>query len=65
MNKIEFFESEIFQYILGQYGKSTVQKIKSDKNKSIVTKVVESACKQNDSIEHAANKVVAMLRIHP
>lgn len=65
MNKIESFETEIFQYILNQYGKSTLHKIQSDKNKSVVAKLVQSASNQNDSIAHAANKLIAMLRMNP
>lgn len=65
MSRVESFGDQIFQYILNRYGTQTLSKIQSEKNKSIVTKVVQSSCNQNDSVEHAANKVVAMLRMNP
>lgn len=65
MNQIESFGDKIFRYILNHYGNQTLSKVRSEQNKSVVTKVVQSACNQNDTIEHAANKVIAMLRMNP
>ena len=65
MSQVESFGDDIYQYILNQYGKTMLSKIQASKHKTVVSKLIESACNQNDSIEHAANKIVAMLRIHP
>jgi hypothetical protein len=59
------FANNIFDYIFNQYGKNVLNAVKSDKNKSIVTKLLESSNRQNDEIAHAANKIVAMLRVNP
>lgn len=65
MNNLESFTNKIFQYIDNEYGNHILMKTKEDRHKSIIKKIIESACNQNDTIEHAANKVVAMLRINP
>ncbi len=65
MNNIESFTEKVFQYIVTQYGKNTLSKIKSDNHKILVNKLLESALNQNDTIEHASNKIIAMLRMNP
>lgn len=62
---IESFRDQVFQYILHTYGNNTLTQIQSDKNKNIVVKIMTSACNQNYTIEHTANKIVAMLRMNP
>lgn len=65
MNQVESFGNDIYQYILNQYGKTMLSRIKASKHKTVVSKLIESACNQNDSIEHASNKIIAMLRMNP
>jgi len=56
---------EIFNYIEKQYGKKVLNKVQSNDNKSVVSKLLESATKQGDNTEHAGNKIIAMLRLNP
>lgn len=62
---VDPFADKIFSYILNQYGKNSLNAVQSVSNKTVVDKLLESSKKQNDTIEHAANKVVAMLRMNP
>jgi len=59
------FADDIFTYIRNQYGKNVLKTVQSDKNKSVVSKLLESAANQHDDVEHAANKIIAMLRLNP
>lgn len=58
------FSNQIYNYISKQYDKKILSAVRSEKNKHIVHKLVESSQRQNDNIEHAANKIIAMLRLH-
>lgn len=62
---VDVFAEKIFSYILNQYGKQSLNAVQSISNKIVVDKLLESSQKQNDSIEHAANKIIAMLRMNP
>jgi hypothetical protein len=64
-NTTDTFAKEIFQYINDQYGKAIVKNIQSDKHKTTVNKLVESSHRDNNNVAHAANKIVAMLRMNP
>lgn len=64
MNSVDSFADKIFDYIRNQYGKNVLSMIKSDANKTKVSKLIESASNQNDEIAHAANKIIAMLRMN-
>lgn len=59
------FVNDIFSYIRNQYSKNVLKTVQSDKHKSVVSKLLESASRQNDDVEHAANKIIAMLRLNP
>lgn len=59
------FVDSVFDYIRNEYGKNILKIVQSDKNQSVVSRVLRSAENQNDNIEHAANKLIAMLRINP
>ena len=62
---VDSFSGKIFDYIRNQYGKNVLKMVQSDKNKSVVSKLVELAARQHDDVEHAANKIIAMLRLNP
>lgn len=64
-NTTDAFTKEIFEYIGDQYGKAIVKNLQSDKNKTTVTRLVESSHRQNNNVAHAANKIIAMLRMNP
>jgi hypothetical protein len=64
-NTTDTFTKEIFEYISNQYGKTIVKNIQSDKHKITVNRLVESSHRDNDNVSHAANKIVAMLRMNP
>ena len=65
MSATDVFADQIFQYIVNQYGKNTLNKVKADKHKALLNKLIDSASHQNDTVEHAANKIIAMLRMNP
>ncbi len=56
---------EIFNYIKKEYGKNVLAKVQSDEHKTVVSKLLKSAESQGDNIEHAGNKIIAMLRMNP
>jgi hypothetical protein len=62
---VDTFAEKIFSYIHKQYGKNSLNTVQSASNKIAVDKLIESSKKQNDTVEHAANKIVAMLRMNP
>jgi hypothetical protein len=59
------FGNQVFDFVYKQYGKQMVENIKLDRNKNTVNKLIESSSRKNDSIEHAGNKIIAMLRLNP
>jgi hypothetical protein len=59
------FGNQVFDFVYKQYGKQMVENIKLDRNKNTVNRLIESSSKRNDSIEHAGNKIIAMLRLNP
>ncbi len=65
MNTTSSFIDQVFEYINAQYGKNTLKTVQINNNKSVVDKIVTSSIRQEDSIEHTANKIIAMLRINP
>lgn len=62
---IEVFSEQIFDYIRNQYGKNILKNVQSDKNRTVLNKIMESSSCQNDTVEHTANKIIAMLRMNP
>lgn len=56
------FSDRVFDYIRNEYGELVFQKVNSTNNRSVVSKLLSSSERQNDDIEHAGNKIVAMLR---
>lgn len=65
MNTTSSFIDQVFEYINAQYGKNTLKTVQINNNKSVVDKIVTSSIRQEDSVEHTANKIIAMLRINP
>jgi hypothetical protein len=65
MSQVESFGNDIYQHILNQYGKTMLSRIQASKHKTLVSKLIDSASNQNDTVEHAANKIIAMLRMNP
>lgn len=65
MTAIVSFSNSVFDYINTQYGKDILSIVKSEKNKSVVNKLIESSIRQDNDVVHAANKIVAMLRVNP
>jgi hypothetical protein len=65
VNTTSSFIDQVFEYINTQYGKNTLKTVQINNNKSVVDKIVTSSIRQEDSIEHTANKIIAMLRINP
>jgi tRNA isopentenyl-2-thiomethyl-A-37 hydroxylase MiaE len=65
MNATMSFSDQIFNFILNQYGKSVLEKIKQETNRTVVNRLVSSSSQENYSVERAANKIVAMLRLNP
>lgn len=59
------FSDSVFDYINTQYGKNTLTTVKSEKNRSTVDRLIESSSNQENDVAHAANKIIAMLRINP
>ena len=62
---VEVFTEQVFDYIRNQYGKNTLKNVQTDKNKSTISKIIQSSSNQSDSVEHTANKIIAMLRMNP
>ena len=56
---------KIFNYIENQYGSSTLKKVQSQKNKKTVAKLLQFSEQNVESVEHTANKIIAMLRLNP
>lgn len=65
MTTVEVFSEQVFDYIRNQYGKNTLKNVQADKHKTTVNKLLESSSTKNDTIEHSANKIIAMLRMNP
>jgi len=61
---VDAFSSKVFNYIRNEYGSATLKKVQLKKNNNVVSKVLESALRQEDTIDHAGNKVIAMLRLN-
>jgi hypothetical protein len=59
------FIDQVFDYINTQYGKNMLKTVQINNNKSVVDKIVTSSMRQEDTVEHTANKIIAMLRINP
>jgi hypothetical protein len=59
------FAKQVFSYIDNQYGNSVLKQVQSDTNKTTVARLLGSSINQKDTVDHAANKVIAMLRINP
>lgn len=56
---------KIFNYIKKQYGSNVLTKVQSQKNKQTVTKLLQFSEQNVESVEHTANKIIAMLRLNP
>lgn len=56
---------KIFNYIENQYGSNTLKKVQSQKNKKTVAKLLQFSEQNAESVEHTANKIIAMLRLNP
>jgi len=61
----ESFLDNVFDYIRNQYGKSVLKVVQADKNKTVISKLVEVSIRDHNSVEYAANKIVAMVRANP
>jgi Cu2+-containing amine oxidase len=61
----ENFSQQVFSYINRQYGQNILSKVQSANNQHIVNKLLDVSVNQKDTVDHAANKVIAMLRINP
>lgn len=59
------FADNILKYISKVYGQSVENSVKSKKNEDVFQRIVVSSEKQNQTVEHAANKIIAMLRMNP
>lgn len=59
------FVDSVYNYINSEYGNSILQTVKSSNNSTTVEKIVSSSVRQNDTVEHTANKIIAMLRVNP
>ena len=62
---LEIFTNSVYEYVQLNYSEVMLNVIKSEHNATVVSNVLRSAYSQNDSIEHTANKVIAMLKLHP
>lgn len=65
MNTTTSFVDQVFEYINIQYGKNILKTVQISNNKSVVDKIVTSSMRQEQSVEHTANKIIAMLRVNP
>ena len=65
MNTTSSFIDQVFEYIKIQYGKNILKTVQINNNKSVVDKIVTSSIRQEQSVEHTANKIIAMLRVNP
>lgn len=59
------FVDNVYNYISSEYGNSILKTVRSTNNSNTVEKIVSSSVKQNDTVEHTANKIIAMLRVNP
>lgn len=59
------FADNILKYISKVYGQSIENSVKSKKHEDVFQRIVVSSEKQNQTVEHAANKIIAMLRMNP
>ena len=59
------FVDNVYNYISLEYGNSILKTVRSTNNSNTVEKIVSSSVKQNDTVEHTANKIIAMLRVNP
>lgn len=59
------FANQVFSYISNQYGNNMLKQVQAETNKVTVTKILGSSMNQKDTVDHTANKVIAMLRINP
>lgn len=59
------FAKKIYSYIGSEYGKKVLKNVQSAEHKSVVEKILTSSEKQEDTIQHAGNKIIAMLRLNP
>ena len=59
------FTSEVFAYIEQTYNKSTLRKVKNKNNNEIVDRILGDSLKKEYSVDKAANKILAMLRLNP
>ena len=59
------FVDNVYDYISSEYGNSILKTVRSTNNSNTVEKIVSSSVKQNDTVEHTANKIIAMLRVNP
>ena len=61
---VDTFSSQVFNYIRNEYGSAILKKVQLKKNQNVVSKVLESSVRQEDTVDHAGNKVIAMLRLN-
>lgn len=59
------FADNILKYIGKIYGQSIQTSVQSKKNQDVFQRLVISSEKQNQTVEHTANKIIAMLRMNP
>ncbi len=59
------FTSEVFAYIEQTYDKSTLRKVKNKNNNATVDRILGDSLKKEYSVDKAANKILAMLRLNP
>ena len=59
------FVDNVYNYISSEYGNSILKTVRSTNNSNTVEKIVSSSVKQNYTVEHTANKIIAMLRVNP
>ncbi len=59
------FTSEVFAYIEQTYDKSTLRKVKNKNNNETVDRILGDSLKKEYSVDKAANKILAMLRLNP
>ena len=65
MTTIDNFISEVFVFIETTYNKGLIKKIKSNKNKEIVDRLMSSSFKNDYAVDRTGNKIIAMLRLNP
>jgi regulator of sirC expression with transglutaminase-like and TPR domain len=62
---LEIFTNSVYEYVQTTYSEVMLNVIKSEHNVTVVSNVLRSAYSQSDSVEHAANKIIAMLKLNP